>query len=345
MNKLLKLYIAVFACIMLSGCGKSGFRIEFDLPEKVNGNFPVAYYASDKRGGMFVETVAVVDKGKGSLECRTVNPAVVFLTTSGKGLPIVIYAEKGDKIKITGTERDPYKWTVEGNDINKELSAWRNDNAAALNHDIVREINKGVANYVTAHKSSQLSPLLLLTYFNRSNDETLFRRLWQGLEGEALDAPWAKMISRSDIPAGTVKTPGRLVSATFRSLQNGVDTLRPESAKATLLYFWNNGLSKRKEKFDSLRNLAKEFPDSSKRMIADVCLDHDSLSWRSALRYDSLENVARLWAPAGMADSKVMRLGVTSSPFFIVLSHDGNQRYRGKDSKEAFETFRKLIRK
>lgn len=345
MNNLLKIYIVAFACLMLSACGKSGFRLEFDLPEKVNGNYPVAYYASDKRGGMVVETAAVVDKGKGYLECRTVNPAVVYLTPSGKGLPIVIYAEKGDKIKIKGTERDPYKWIVEGNDINKELSEWRNANASALNHNITREINRGVADYVNAHKSSQLSPLLLLTYFDRNADETQFRRLWQGLEGDALDAPWAKMISRSDIPAGVVKTPGRLVSATFRSLQNGVDTLRPDSVKATLLYFWNNGLSKRKEKFDSIRKLAKEFPDSSKRLIADVCLDQDSLSWRSALRYDSLKNVARLWAPAGMADSKVMRLGVTSSPFFIVISHDGNQRYRGKDSKEAFETFRSLLRK
>ena len=43
-----------------------------------------------------------------------------------------------------------------------------------------------------------------------------------------------------------------------------------------------------------------------------------------------------------MADPRLMRLGVTRSPFYIVFSPDGHQRYRGDNRENAFKTFRSI---
>lgn len=330
--------------LILAGCSKGQFKLEFQLPADLNTNYTAIYYASDKRGGMTIETVALIQKGKGELKCPAVNPTVLYLYV-GPGTPLAIFAERGDKIEISGTDDNPYDWTVKGNEVNEALSEWRNANSKALSLNNPDSTNLAVARYVLANRESPISPLLLLTSFSRNDNETLFRQLWQGLQGEALDTDWAEIISRADIPDGRVRTPGRLVSLALRSAGTGLDTIRPDSVKATLLFFWNNGFPSRKQTFDSIKALTREYPDSSSRIIADICLDPDSTSWRSPLRADSVKKVLRMWAPQGIADKRINALGVTRTPFYIVLSPDGHQRYRGSDQKEAFSSFRSLLPK
>lgn len=342
---MIKILRTLSICMLLlsTGCIKNESKLLFDLPEEMNSTFRVMYYASDKRGGMALENVAVIAKGKGELKCPTRNPMLIYLyPATGKVDPIVLYAERGDEIKISGNSPDPSTWAIDGNDMARMLSAWRAANTATLKKNTPADTNKAVAQYVSGNPSSPLSPFLLLTVFSRRDDETLFRRLWYSLDAEALGKNWSRLAARADIPSGSVATPGRLKSMALRSLANGIDTIRPDSADATLLFFWNNGMADRRLRFDSIKALAKEFPDSSSRIIADVCLDPDSLGWRAPLRSDSLERVARLWAPAGLADRRLMALGVPRTPFFIVFSHDGHQRYRGDDISEAFSAFRKL---
>ena len=336
--------LTICMLLFLAGCMKNESKLLFELPADMNATFRVVYYASDKRGGTTLENVAVITKGKGELKCPMRNPMLIYLYPgTGQIDPIVLYAERGDDIKITGSSPDPATWTIEGNEIDRMLSEWRTANASILKKADPADTNKAVAQYVGENPQSPLSPLLLLTVFSRRHDETLFRRLWQSLSGDALDHTWSRIAARADIPSGSVTTPGRLKSMAVRSLSNGIDTIRPDSVKGALLFFWNNGLNDRRQRFDSIKALAKEFPDSSSRLIADICLDPDSLSWRSPLRSDSLKDVARLWIPAGLADRRIMALGVPRTPFFIVISPDGHQRYRGDDTSEAFSAFRTTI--
>ena len=337
--------LLIAVAVALTACTKKQFTIQFELPADLNSNFRVVFYASDSRGGILLENVAVISNGKGEIKCPARNPAIVYLYPGhGDITPIVIYAERGNNIKVTGSSPDPYTWVVDGNDINKALSEWRNENAAALAKDTPEAVNGAVKDYVEKNPSSEISALLLLTSFHRNVDDPLFRSLWQSLRGDATDPRWTRMVARADMLSTQVNNPGRLRSMLMRSLANGVDTIRPDSVKATLLFFWHNGFSDRKERFDSIRALAREFPDSSRRLIADVCLDNDSISWRSMLRSDSLAKVARLWAPAGLADTRLMKLDVPRSPFFLVFSPDGRQAYRGDDTGKAMSAFRNLIK-
>lgn len=337
--------LCLFFALMLAGCKGKEFSITFDVDPKINANYKLIYYASDKRGGFVRESAVAVSAGKGEFKGQTVNPALVYIYTGPKAYPLVIYVKRGENISISGKDASPAKWVVEGNDINKEWSAWRNENAESLASADAKKINSAVAKYALANPANPLSALLLLTSYDRRADETGFRRLWLALDGEAADPQWAALAGRADQPTRFIPIPARVESIAFRSMQNGVDTIRPDSVKGVLLFFWNNTFSDRRSYTDSLKALAKEFPDSSSRVIADVCLDGDSVAWRSTTRTDSLKKVARLWAPAGLADSRVMTLDVPSSPFFIVLTPDGHQRFRGTDLDEALAFFRKTVKK
>lgn len=335
------LFITIF---LLAGCTKNEFRLEFDIDDKLNANYKISYYASDKRGGIMIESVAPIANGKASVKGITRNPALVYVFNNSSEPAAVIYVERGETVMITGSGSNPAQWTVGGNEINAEWSNWRNSNAEIIASGKPAEINKAVEKFVDSHTSDPLSTLLMLTSFSRRDNEQLFLDLWRKLDKNARDVKWIELAARAEQTEPYAIAPGPLHSMALRSLHNGVDTIRPSSAKGTLLFFWNSGQSSRKEAIDSLRKLAKEYPDSASRIIADICLEADSISWKSPLRSDSLKNVARMWVPAGMADRRMMTLGVKRSPFFIVTNRKGDQKYRGSEISEAFSAFRTIVK-
>lgn len=333
----------ILASIAFTGCTKNEFTIDFSLPEDVSVNVTAAYHASDKRGGIQIEAVAPISHGKGTLNGVTRLPVLVYLRSGASKQPTVVYAERGDEIKASGDNNRMETWRFTGNKLNERWSDWRNEYADTIASGDPHKINAAVAKYVYANSSDPLSTLLMLTSFSRNDDEGLFRSLWFSLDGDARDPKWTELVSRADQPTLYLTQPAKLKSIVMRSAYNGVDTLRTDSVEASFLFFWTSGLTQRKEYIDSIRALVKEYPDSSSRIIADVFMDADSTAWRSPLKKDSLSTVKRLWAPAGMADSRLIDLEVRQSPFFIVFSPDGNQRYRGSDISVALSQFRSLM--
>lgn len=327
---------------LLCGCGKNQSVLNFSLPGNLSSNIRVVYYASNKKGGAMMEAVATVINGKGGLTAPMYNPTLLYLYAGGN-VPLVVYAERGNKISIKGSENNPDLWEVGGNEINEELSLWRNAHASTLFSGTKEEINEAVADYVMDNRDNPVAAILLLTAFSRSLNEIEFIDLWYNLGEKAEKNRWMRMVSRADMLHSDVRRPGKLLSMALRSLSNGVDTIRPASTHATLLFFWNNGMPNRNTFIDSLKILAKEYPDSSSRMIADISIDPDSISWRSPLRNDSVKNIARFWVPAGLADTRLMDLQVNRTPFFMVLSPDGHQIYRGTDPSLAMKSFRSLM--
>lgn len=342
--KLIIRIISILLVIAFTGCTKNKFAIDFELSENLAVNVTASYHATDKRGGMQIEAVAPVSHGKGTIKGVTREPVLVYLHVTGSKLPTVIYAEMGNKIKVTGANNRMETWKFGGNKLNERWSDWRNLYADTIASGDPAKINIAVAKYVYVNPSDPLSTLLLLTSFSRRDDEALFRSLWYKLEGDARDSKWIDLVSRADQPLRELERPARLISMVMRSAANGVDTLHTDSVKASFFFFWSSGITDRKDYIDSIKKLVKEFPDSSSRILADVSMDADSMAWRSPLRRDSLSRVNRLWAPAGMADSRLMALEVRQSPFFIVFSKEGDQRYRGTDISAAMKEFRSLMK-
>ncbi len=343
MSKIFR-FSLILILTLLCACGKNEFTLKFSLPKDYASNIKLVYYASDKRGGRMIETVATIMGGKGELRSPTSNPTLLYLYAGGN-VPTVVYVERHDEINISGKESNAALWSIGGNRINEDLTLWRNAHATTLLSGTPKEINEAVADYVETNPDNPVSAILLLTAFSRSDNERQFLDLWYNLGEKAEKERWMKIVGRTDMLHSAIRHPGKLLSIAPRSLANGIDTIRPSAVSATILFFWNNGMDKRKDMIDSLKVLAKEYPDSSARIIADISLDADSISWRSPLRSDSVKSIARFLIPAGLADQRLMSLQVTKTPFFMVVTPDGLQVYRGDNVDDAMKTFRYLASK
>ena len=341
MSHILRQSLLILLLRLLGACGKNESWLRFSLAKDLSSNIRVVHYAANSRGGAMIESVASVMNGKGELRLVMHNPTLIYLYAGGN-VPTMVYAERGDNITVAGSESNPNLWSIDGNEINEELSLWRNAHASTLFSGTQREINEAVADYVEGNPDNPVAAILMLTAYYRSENERQFVELWYSIGPKAEKERWVGMAGRSDMLHTRVGYPGKLHSMTMRSLANGIDTIRPTAADATILFFWNNGMERRKEYIDSLKVLAREFPDSAARIIADISLDADSVSWRSPLRNDSVKNIARFWAPAGLADLRLMDLQIPRTPFFSVIAPSGLQVYRGSDPAEAMKAFRRL---
>ncbi|MDE5807251.1 MAG: hypothetical protein K2H76_03980, partial [Muribaculaceae bacterium] len=125
-----RLLFLFLSFLILSGCSKPRFTIEFQLPESLHAAYTLSYYASSSRQGKWMESGVMVQAGKCKATLPTSNPTVVALSAGMNA--IYFYVERGDKITVTGESADIFSWTIGGNAINDDWSQWRHENAAAV---------------------------------------------------------------------------------------------------------------------------------------------------------------------------------------------------------------------
>lgn len=337
-------YIFLITVLLLASCTKNEFTLEFDLKEDITENYNVTYYATDIHGGGTVQAVASVRDGKCELKGLTKKPTLVYVSTRRSKLPLVVYAERGEKIIFKGDERDPLSWDTEGNDINASLSLWREQNMKILEEALPDSVNMAVEKFVVDNSSDPVSSILMLNYYNRLADEKGFSELMASMHGQAKNENWLRISGRADQTMHYYTFPARLESLIMRSGNKYGDTLEIDGKNPVILFFWQNGDTDRKSIVDSMKKLEKDFPDSV-RIMADICVDVDSAGWRSTIRRDSLnENAKRLWAPRGLTDATVMKLKVKALPYYIVFDKEGYQTYSGTDLDKALSDYRDLMR-
>lgn len=329
--------------LLFIACGKNEFFFEFDLSAEITENYNVTYYATDTRGGLTIQAVASVREGKCELKGLTKKPTLAYITARKSDYPLVVYAEKGEKIIIKGDSNNPLEWQVDEGEINRILTSWRKENLSFLQKNMTDSVNIAVKEFVENNPGNAVSLILMQCYFSKKEDEKEYVRLMGVLSGEAISENWKKIIGRTDHVLAPNNYPARLESLILRSINESADTLMINGKNPVFLLFWQTGDNDHKNMVDSMKKLIKEFPDTN-RLLADVCLDIDSLGWRNSIRRDSLEKTRRFWAPMGMADPTMTKLKVTSVPYFIVFDKKGNQSYRGEDLGEAMKEYRHLYK-
>ena len=342
MRKFLLFSVFTLLISLAIGCTKNEFTLDFSFPTDFSANYNVNYYASAKSGGVTVQAVASVQSGVCELKGATILPTLIYVYERRQKFPLVILAEKGSKIKITGESKNPLEWNVAGGEINEALSSWRLENKDVLIKGESEETNQAVSEFVKNNPADPVSTIILLNYFDRAIDEILYSRLFAYLRGEAKSDLWLSVCARTDQQTVEASYPARLHSLVLRGSDNEADTLRFCKNGPTLLFFWQNSTDGRKAIVDSVRTLLKETPDTLKRTIADVCLDPDSITWRGPLKKDSIDGMVRMWAPASLADRELIKLKVYSIPYYIVFDSLGYQSYRGANLEDAFKEFRHL---
>lgn len=333
----IRLFPMLLLGILLAGCTKNEFSIEFDLPSDVSANYRLVYFASDRQKGWIVETVAPVTRGKASLKGQTRLPALIYVF-QGSGTPAtILYASRGDRLTVTGSGSDPRTWSVKGNSLSSRTADWIRSHSAAFASPV--SLNRAIASQVEREPDEKLSLLLLYALYDRRADEAGFRSLCSKLPNKLRSDDLMRLLSQGDILSGALPQPGKVGDMILKSAGRGIDTLRPARARATLLVF----ASRQSPHFivDSLRSLRRQWPDSARHAIARMALTQDSLVWRATLRADSLKGILNAWVPRGVADEYLLALGVTRTPYYIVTDPSRRQLYRGDDLPQALSAFRR----
>ncbi|MDE5849978.1 MAG: hypothetical protein K2H38_07540 [Muribaculaceae bacterium] len=347
--------LAAWCCLMalmLGGCVKNEFKVDFEFPKDHLGNYLMTYYAWDSRGGRWIEHTASIQEGVATADCITRLPTLIYISdASHPGNSMIIYAERGDRIKVSGEGNDMGAWTVTGNKLSERWSEWRK--TAYPKKGDSKAFEKCIEEYVKENPKDELSAILLLTEWNRRENPEGFVRLWNMVSKGARGQQLIEMCGATDLLGVqfTTTADGNLEYAKdakmkhllLRSRDNGLDTLKFN--KASILYFYVENNSERREVVDSLKVLTKAYSDSAKRIMADIYMDSDSMTWVNAIRRDSLKGVVRAWQPRGTAEGDMVKMGVTRLPWFIVKDKAGKEIYAGDDLKKAMAEFRKTAGK
>lgn len=347
--------MAVCTCLMalmLGGCAKNEFKVDFEFPKDHVGNYMMTYYAWDSHGGRWIEHTVSIQEGKASVDGITRQPTLIYISDASQpGTYMMVYAERGDEIKVSGEGKDMASWTVTGNKLSERWSAWRK--GAYPKKKDIKTLHKSIEEYVKGNPKDELSAILLLTEWNRREDPEGFVRLWNMIDKDsrsqqlidicgATDFLGVEFITDADGNLEYAKDP-KMNILPLRTRDRGLDTLKLN--KPSFLYFFGENNAARRETADSLKFLLRAYPDSSKHVMADVYMDSDSTTWVNAIRRDSLKGMTRAWQPRGLAEGSMVRLGVRRLPWFVVKDKDAKEAYAGSDIKEATAAFRKLMGK
>lgn len=333
--------LMIIMILTLASCIRNEFTLVFDLAGSINSSYTALYYASDSEKGWLREQVAVVTHGKAELKGTTRNPTLVYLSLTNTETPLVIYAERGDKITITGDNENQITWTVKGNKVNEAMSKWRVENRDVLISRDASKINASIARYVEQNNTEPASALILLVYYDRGVDPEGFDRLWGLLKDDAADQKWSDLVSRNDMIDGYVPMPATAGSMVFNTKATGCDTVNPAAAPV-MLYFANNGSENRNADILSLRKALRERSDSSKKIVVEINMEPDSNAWVYRANQDTLKGAVRAWMPLGFSDPQARQLGIAELPCFLVIAKGGKILYRGQNADSAIKKFNPL---
>lgn len=372
-KELLILPVLIVFLWLTSGCSKNEFDVEVNLTADVAATYKIVYYASDKRGGLTVESALVLTAGKGKLKGMTRNPTIVMIYKGGGMLPLnLFYVRRGDNIEIKGDSPSPEEWNIMGNKVNEQLDAWMRGNgkivaeaATALTTRIEKEgkdedadrnseakllkLNQAVAKYVKADSSRKSAAILLMTYYIASIDPEEYARLYALIESAGGFDNLEDLIVRQDSPLFDKGGNEKILKGEdiiVQSYSNNNDTLRIASGKRPgILLFRDREMDDEKKEVikDSLKKLIRLRSDSSSAIIADICLTRDSTAWAYDVNHDSLQTMVRAIALRGMADPIVTRFRVRETPWWVVSDPAGRIVYGGPKINEAMKEFRKLL--
>lgn len=330
---------------MLSSCTRNEIKVSFDVDDTVNSPVRIVYYASSRSQGIVRETAVEIASGKGEIILPTRFPAIVYLFSPSKKEPaLAFYAERGDKIRVTGNNPDVGKWEVSGNKITDAWSEWRNENDAVLAKNDTKAVNKAVTKYVEDHPDNPLSVVLLGIYYSRREDPEGYYRLYGRLSEAAFaNRELVGALAAADlieplqkewfVGKGGISAPSKMI---LRGQDGFADTIVLKDTVNTLLVFvGKDGME------PAVRDSLKTRKKSDKGKVAEIYLDPDSLAWDRYLRRDTVEVVKRVMMPLGLMDSVAMKIGVDRYPYYFTIGEKGKLLYRGDDFEKAYSIFKK----
>ncbi len=335
MNRLLIPLLAM--CMLLAGCTDTEqFRVNGTVEGKPTLNMRVGYYAD----GTYHTLITAAREGKFEFFGKSRQPTIVEIldydyTPMGR-----LYVGNGQTIECKLVRGNPYAIEVHGNDISEEWSDMLRTNAEVLKNG-GEEANKVIADYILAHPDNIVSTLLLTTSYDSASDpamaDSLLSTITPQARPSAITDGYNYLLQR--LVAETVDE--KVLPFKYVDLDDSIRTFRASGSPYSLLSF-DSGRTSHKETVNPL--LKRIYPKTKKKLaIIDISTEPEKSVWSFEARKDSSE-WERAWTPGALSSVGIDRLGIPSTPYFIVCDSAGLQLIRTKSVK-SLEQFTDSILK
>lgn len=318
------LAVLVVAVLALSGCGHSdSFVIKGKITTGASMNLRILYYTD----GRIVTGITASRDGDFAFEGSAPTLAMVELYDNEYRLLGRTVVTNGQDIELMLTPGDLSKFTAKGNDIAERWSSLINRFTSLSNTDR----RNAVADYVVNNTTDPLSSLLIVTEIDGHGDgASLADSLYQLID------PLSRL---PEITAGFAALNARVTSATSHAPVTAVPYLAPGGrrevivpARAPLTLI---SISDRATRGDSVKNLINSLPSHSKHISAyDLSIDPDTIEWSRSMRADTA-TWQRGWVAGALSGIALDRLGIPSTPFFIITDSTGTQLLRTTSATAA----------
>lgn len=316
-----------------AGCTRREAKISFAFADSSSDAVKIEYYAATRSKGAVQSAVCPLQGGKGEMRLPMDLPAIVFISRERFPDVVPVYLEKGDEAAVTGNFNDIASWQADGNDVNREISGWRKENAAALKAGFGKSLNKRVAEYVSRFPDRISAGVILTVYFDRGEDPAGFTRLWSRLGKDVRESGIAEATGAVDKFADPYRLAGRIAPAKFGYRGDSTVLIDPHDSRLNIYWF------RQQEMPGNTLPALGAIADSVKGVrLISVNLRADTTGWRAL----NPSCAIAVWAPGGEKNASVTQFRLPVADFIVLTDSLGTQLYRGTSASDLAARIRKL---
>ena len=325
---------AIFGCLLafMAACGSSD---SFTIGGTVVGNPNMNLYAKYYGNGKVVTPVVRVAEGRFQISASSRMPALVELCDN-EGRPLgYLLAQNGDNLSVEINRSNPFLMQVSGTDAMDDWCRLANANAETLVAEEDSVVNALIEKEVRANPASLASAMLVATAFRKGANPALADSVVSLLDPSVrISALFDASSTLQSLFAGKPYTEA-VDSLPYRVASDArTRHFSPKGYKRSILAFCTQYPGVADYRRDSLNPLLREISADKKLQIIDFYLAPDTVTWKSAIRRDTV-NYTQAWAPGGIFAKGIDRLAIPAEPFYIVTDSAGRQLYRGSSLENA----------
>lgn len=325
---------ACLLCLLLIGLfacgGEKTELVRLSGEIKGLGNDTLYLCGTDRTYDRMDTLIVEKDKFSATLTVDTLASVVLLF---GDGTEYPLFLDKGNRIRITGSDDGLAALQVDGNVFNVELTAFQQE-LKELSSPSVKELEKRAEGFIKSHPTSLVSVYLLDKYFVQAMQPDLKRikALAESMTGELKDRPYMQeLLSRIEeeekVEVGKTVPFFRLSNAEGKEITRS--TLK---GQYLLMHFWASWDSVSREQNAMFRRIYKKEQKNKDFSLIGISLDLDKDEWKETIKADTLK-----WEQAcdfaGWNGEVVKLFAIRKLPANLLLSPNGKIEAKDLDEK------------
>lgn len=285
----------------------------------------------------------------------------------------IVFADKGDKIKISGDVSSLDLLEVSGGDLNKEMNTFKESIAdiskstSKLRNELYKSYTSGnqnkyndllqspelikatkkikekAAEFIRSHVSSLVSVYLLDRYFVQENkpDVSKIKELATTMSGSLKDSPYMQQISKLINSAETLKEGKPAPYFYLTNIKKEYISLSNFKDKYLLISFWASWNNPSREENSRINSIYKRFKKNHFAILG-ISLDVDKLKWKEAIKRDSLSG-EQVCDFNGWGSPVIQQYGIESLPANVLIDPRGAIVARNLEEKDLLKKLEELF--